>query len=333
MAIASSRRPKVQTDESTYLTSFVTAMLEEQHAKGSGYAAAPQLAKFTGEAGLEAARNARHAVGGQRLPTGVYPVILGPQPVSDLVVNLLLPSLTSESFYSCRSAFLGEMGRPIASEMLTLYDHGALRGAVGSKALTCEGLPTGRTDLIREGVLGSLLSSHYETQRLLRDPHGREKLGINPLEHPDTLTPRNGFRLSSRGVRQFDALPSVTATNVFIEGSVPHTTESLLQLVGNGVYVGRIWYTYPMNGLRAGDFTCTVVADSYLIRNGQLGPPLQGNTIRITGNIRALLHNILGLTKRTRPILVWGSEEVVYAPELAVRELQLTEIAHFMESV
>jgi PmbA protein len=37
--------------------------------------------------------------------------------------------------------------------------------------------------------------------------------------------------------------------------------EELLRRVGNGPYIGRIWYTYPINGARAGDFTCTVTAD------------------------------------------------------------------------
>jgi len=67
IAIASTHMPKVQTDESTSVTSFVTGMVERYHAKGSGYAAATHLAKFKGEAGGEAARNAVSAVGGQRL--------------------------------------------------------------------------------------------------------------------------------------------------------------------------------------------------------------------------------------------------------------------------
>jgi PmbA protein len=248
------------------------------------------------------------------------------------MTNLILPSLTAEAFYSCRSAFLGEVGRPVAAD-ISIYDQGNLRGFVGSRAITCEGLPTGRTDLIRRGVLQGLLSNHYQTQLLLRDPDARDKLGLNPKDHPQALTPRNGFRLSNRGGRQYDALPSIAATNVFLEGSVPHTTATLLSLVNHGVYVGRIWYTYPMNGLRAGDFTCTVVGDSYLIRDGRLAAPLQSNTIRITGNIRQVLQNILGMTKQTRPIIGWGADEVVYAPEIAVRGLHLTEIAQFMDSV
>ncbi len=333
MAVASTRMPKVQTDESTAVTSYITSMVERKQAKGSGYAAATHLAKFKGEAGGEAARNAVKAADGQRIPSGTYKVVLGPQPVSDLMTNLILPSLSADAFYSCQSAFLGELGRSVASDMLTIYDHGAAKGCVASKHLTCEGLPTGRTDLIKGGMLQGLLSSHYETQRLLRDPRAREKLGMNPQEHPDILVPRNGFRLSNRGGRQFDVLPSIAATNVFIEGAAPYTTNGLLGLVGDGVYVGRIWYTYAMNGLRAGDFTCTVVGDSYLIKDGRIAAPIQGNSIRITGNVRHLLANLLGITKQARPVIGWAADEVVYAPEIAVQNLQLSEIAQFMESV
>ncbi|MFQ5991872.1 MAG: TldD/PmbA family protein [Nitrospiraceae bacterium] len=333
IAVGSTRLPKVQTDESTFIKSFVTAMVERQQAKGSGYAATTHLSKFKGEAGAEAARSAIMATGGQRFPSGTYTVVFGPQAVSDLMGNLVLPSLGADAFYSSRSAFLGELGRPVASEILTIYDQGVAKGWVGSRAITCEGLPAGRTDLIRGGVLQGLLSNHYESQRLRHDPRAREKLGLNPHDHPEALSPRNGFRVSSRGGRQFDVQPSIAATNVCIEGNVPHSSEGLLSLVGNGLYIGRIWYTYAINGLRAGDFTCTVVGDSYLIKDGHLSTPLQANTIRVTGNIRQLLTNVIGVTKKARPILGWGADEVIYAPELAVKGITLSEIAQYMETV
>jgi PmbA protein len=333
MALASTRAPKVRTDESTFVTSSITAMVERKQAKGSGYATVTHLAQFKGETGSQAAAGAIRSTGGQRLSSGRYPVVLGPQPVADLMTNVILPSLSADAFFSSRSAFLGELGRPIAASLLSIYDHGAAKGLVGTRAFTCEGFPTGRTDLIKRGVLEGLLSNHYETERLTRDPLARQKLGISPKDHPEALAPRNGFRLSSRGGRQFDVPPAIAATNVCIEGADPHTTDSLLRLVENGVYIGRIWYTYPMNGLRAGDFTCTVVGDSYLIKNGALAAPLQPNTIRITGNIKSLLRNVAGVTKRATPLVGWGADEVIYAPEIAVRDLQLTEIAQFMEAV
>jgi len=333
MAIGSSRLPKVQTDESTLITSFVTAMVEREGAKGSGYACSTRLNNLRGTAGTEAAKNAVAAVGGVRIKDGEYAVILGPQPVTDLTNNLLLPSLSVGAFYDCSSAFHGHLGRKVASETLTIYDHGALPGHMGSKGLTCEGLPTGRTDLIKDGMLVGLLSSFYETERLLHDPEGKSKLGAPPEEHMRAMVPRNGFRFTGSGGRRFDLAPSVSPTNVMIEGRDKKTLEDLLYEVRDGVYIGRIWYTYPINGLRSGDFTTTVIGDSFLIKDGKLGAPLKANTVRINDNIHHVLQNISGIAKKGKGTVVWAADEVVYAPEIAVSRLKLTEIAGYVESL
>jgi predicted Zn-dependent protease len=333
IAIGSSHLPKVQTDESTFISSFITAMVEREDAKGTGFACTTQLNKFRGEAGAEAARNAIAAVGGVRIKGGEYRVILGPQPVADLLNNLILPSLSADSFYDRSSAFHGHLGRQVAPATVSMYDHGALPGQVGSKGITCEGLPTGRTDLIKDGILVGLLSSFYETERLLRDPEAKEKLGIPPESCKSALVPRNGFRFSSGGGRRFDAVPTISPTNVFIMGREEKTLDELLREIGNGVYIGRIWYTYPINGLRAGDFTCTVVGDSFLIQDGKLGAPLKANSIRINDSIHNVLRQIIGMTKKSRPMVVWDSEEVVHAPEIAVSRLKLSEIAGYMDAL
>ena len=333
MAIGSSRLPKIQTDESTLIASSVTAMVEQRGAKGSGYTCTTHFAKFRGEAGVEAARNAVAAVGGVRIKDGDYAVILGPQPVTDLMNNLVLPSLSAGSMYDCSSTFHGQLGRQVASETLSIYDHGALPGHMGSKGLTCEGLPTGRTELIKDGMLVGLLSSFYETERILHDPDAKEKLGVAPEDYRSALVPRNGFRFSGNGGRHFDITPSVSSTNVFIESRDKKTLEDLLVEVRDGVYIGRIWYTYPINGLRAGDFTGTVVGDSFLIKDGKLATPVKANTVRINDNIHRLLRNITGITKRRRGTVVWAADEVVYAPEIAVSSLKLNEIASYVESL
>src|SRR5262249_53292926 len=103
--------------------------------------------------------------------------------------------------------------------------------------------------------------------------------------------------------------------------------------VGEGLYVGRIWYTYPINGLQAGDFTCTVVGDSYLIRDGRLAAPLKANAVRISDNITSVLEGILGVTREAKATTVWGSDEVVYAPSIAVTALRVDEIAGFVDTL
>ena len=333
VAIASTHMPRVQTDESTLITAFATAMVESHGAKGSGAFAGTRLDHFTDEAGAEAAHHAIAAIGGERVPSGEYTVVFGRQPVADLLNNIVVPACTARAFYSERTPFLGQLGRRVASPELTISDHGALPGLVGSKGITCEGLPTGRTDLIKEGVLVGCLSNWYETQRLIKDKALREKLGAAGAEAERALAPRNGFRFGAGGGRQFDAEPGIAASNVIVEGAAPVSLEELLRTVRDGLYVGRIWYTYPINGLRAGDFTCTVVADSYIIRDGRLAAPLKANAIRINENIGKILNSIVGITKDVRGTIVWAADEVVYAPEIAVRGVRVDEIAAFMEEL
>ena len=65
---------------------------------------------------------------------------------------------------------------------------------------------------------------------------------------------------------------------------------------GTGLYMGRIWYTYPINGLQAGDFTCR--GRRLLPHPGRphLGP-LKANVVRISDNITSVLEGILGATR------------------------------------
>ncbi|MGH7414024.1 MAG: TldD/PmbA family protein [Candidatus Rokuibacteriota bacterium] len=332
VAIASTAMPEPQADESTFMSASATAMVEAADAKGSGWSLCARLEHFTDEAGGEAAGNAVAALDGERVPSGDYPVIFGPQPVADLCNNLIVPSCQAGSFYSSSTPFLGRLGKPVAARGLSIYDHGAMPGLAGSRGITCEGLPTGRTDLIRDGVLVGLLTHWYDTQRLLHDEAAREKLGVDPSAAGAALVPRNGFRYDGAG-RSFDTTPGTSASNVIVEGADPVSLDQLAARVGNGLYVGRIWYTYPINGLRAGDFTCTVVGDSFIIRDGRIAAPLKANTVRINDNLTRLLGAVVGTTKEPRGTPVWAADEVVYAPAIAVAGVHVDAIAGFMEEL
>ena len=333
IAIASTAMPTAQTDESTLITAFVTAMVEARDAKGSGWSTGTRLDHFTEEAGVDAAQNAIAALDGVRVPTGDYTVVFGCQPLTDLLNNLIVPACMAGSFYSSNTPFRGRLGRRVAHPSLTIYDHGAMPGLTGSKAITCEGLPTGRTELIREGVLVGCLADWYAGQRLLRDAELSAKLGATGDAAARALVARNGFRFGAGGGRQSDTTPATAASNVILEGADAISRDELLQRVGDGLYIGRIWYTYPINGLSAGDFTCTVVADSYRIRDGRLAEPLRPNTLRIDDNLATVLNNIVGITKDAKSTIVWAADEVAYVPEIAVRGVHVNEIAGFMEDL
>src|SRR6185503_13923650 len=109
--------------------------------------------------------------------------------------------------------------------------------------------------------------------------------------------------------------------------------DEMIRNVEAGLYIGRIWYCYPINGLRAGDFTCTVVGDSYIIRDGRIAAPLRANAIRINDNIQTILNSVVGVTRDLRGTIVWAADEVVYTPEIAVTGVRVEEIAGFMEDL
>ncbi|MFY9462339.1 MAG: metallopeptidase TldD-related protein [Candidatus Sungiibacteriota bacterium] len=334
MAIASFAMPDVESDESSMCVTSVTAMIEAKNAKGSGFFAGKSLEELK-SGGPTAAKmaidSAIATMSGERIESGDYIVVFGPQAVAELVNNLVAPGLTSGAIFAEGSPFQGEFLKDIASPLLSIYDDGANPEFMGAKGVTCEGLPTGRTDLVWDGKFVGLLSSHYDYQRMLRDPEYARKLGAAPSEHKTALWPRNGFRFSGGAGRHFTSDPSCSGSNIIITSSGKEPLEKLLSQVGNGVYIGRMWYVYPINGARAGDFTGTVTADSYLIENGKLSRPLKPNAVRVNDNIKGLLMRIAGVSDRLKAVNLWGADEAMYAPDILVEGVHLDSIAESLE--
>lgn len=314
-------------DEAAHASASITAMIESDNAKGSGWEIGVRLRNFMPEeAGIKAATSAINSRHGRRVPDGRYKIVLGSQPVADLLGNIVLPSLSLSVVDAASSTFHGKYGQKVTDSRITIYDIGAIRDLPMSRRYTCEGLPTGRTDLIKNGVLTGFLSNNYYRNKVLNDPSSREKIGADPASIENALVPRNGFRPGESMVRSFTARPSIVSTNVIVETPEIIPFDDMLKTIGNGIYVGRIWYTYPINGLLAGDFTCTVVGDSYIIEGGKIVAPLKPNSVRIADNIHNLLNQVIGITGDVRPVILWGSPEVIYSPEIAVQDISLYSI-------
>lgn len=252
-------------------------------------------------------------------------MVFGPQPVAEILNYMVIPSLTTGAFQAASTAFHGRFGAQVMDARLTLIDDpGAARGAI-RRRLTCEGLPARRTTLIEDGRLVGLLSNFYDSHRLATDEHRADKLG--PLGPAEVAFPAaSGYRLGETAARRFDAGPGTAATNVIMRARGGVSERELIRAVGEGIYVGRVWYTYPINGQRAGDFTCTVSGDSWLIRGGRLAVPLAPNALRINANIGQVFAHPLGVGNRAAPVLVWGAPEAYYTIALAARDIPLSAI-------
>jgi PmbA protein len=329
IAIFNSNFAEVRTDESAHFNASVTAIIESLDAKGTATTLGDSTAAMRRDArvlGRHAVRRALALSHGARPEAGKFRVALGPQPIAEILNYMVMGSLTTGAFHAASSAYHAKFGAPVMDSRLSLADDPAFGAGAIRRRITCEGIPTRRVELIRDGKLVGLLSNFYDTHRILTDEHRSEKLGAGAPAKLD-FPPLSGYRLGEGGGRRFDASPGSAGTNVVMRARGGVADRELVRAVGDGIYVGRIWYTYPINGQRAGDFTCTVTGDSYLIRGGKIAEPLAPNCLRINANIAQVFEYSLAVGSRPRPATVWGSPEAYYVPAIAAGSIALAEVA------
>ncbi|HSG30174.1 MAG TPA: TldD/PmbA family protein [Thermodesulfobacteriota bacterium] len=302
------------SDTSQFISSAVTSMIENENAKGTGWNVGNSINDFDPTiAGSMAAKSAINSIGGKRIESGKYKVIFGPQAVAMLFSEMIISALSLNSIDKGNSPYGKKIGQIVANKNLNIYDDGSMKEGPASKRFTCEGVLTGRTDLIEKGRLVGFLTNNYYAK----------KLQSNIIEFPA----RNGFKFGRGGGRDYKRQNSIYATNFVIEGNRETDSAELLSKVKNGIYIGRLWYLYPVYGLAKADFTGTVIGDSYIIENGKIISALKPNSVRITDNFVKLLNDVIGISKEKKPTQLWDAEEVIHAPEIAVKGIRLNSIA------
>src|SRR6202040_3066857 len=90
---------------------------------------------------------------GERPPANNYRVLLGPQPIAEIINYMVLPSLTTGAFQAASSAYHGRFGTRVTDPRLSLIDDPFAQAGPIRRDITCEGLPAARTELIRDGHL------------------------------------------------------------------------------------------------------------------------------------------------------------------------------------
>ncbi len=328
IALTSSNFVDVRADESAYFSSSVTALIESIDAKGTASAvgrSATDMRRVAARLGREAAGRALRMHHGVRPEAKSYRVVFGPQPVAEIINYMILGSLTTGAFHAASSAYHAKFTGEVMDKRLSLFDDPLMRNGAVIRAITCEGIPAQRVELIRDGKLVGLMSNFYDSHRLATDEERAEKLGI-PAGKVPTFPPLNGYRLGEGGGRRFDQSPGSSGTNIVMKARQGIDDDAVIRKARDGLYIGRVWYTYPINGQRAGDFTCTVSGDSYVIRNGRLAEPIAPNALRINSNIENVFRSIVAAGKRSHAAIVWGSSESFHVPALGCEDITVAVV-------
>ncbi|MEN6412573.1 MAG: TldD/PmbA family protein [Veillonellales bacterium] len=216
------------------------------------------------EVGKEAAWNAGLLLGAKRIHTVKAAVVLPPY-IAASFCSVLIPALCADSVQKGRSIFKNKLGQKVVSSLFTLTDDGRLADGIATCPVDGEGVPTGKHDLIIDGVLNQYLYNTYTAKK-------------------------DGVSSTGNGMRgSFKTMPEVGPTNIYIQpGTTPR--EKLIAEVQNGFYVTNVMGMHTANPI-SGDFS--VGAAGVWIKNGQMTQPVRG--VAIAGNILDLFAGIDGV--------------------------------------
>jgi TldD protein len=208
-----------------------------------------------------AAQRAVDLLSAETVVGGRYPVVLNPS-LAGVFIHEAFGHLSESDFVyeNPKAQEMMVLGRRFGSEILTVFDDGSLPGLRGAHKYDDEGTPTGRTDLIREGVLIGRLHSRETAAKMGEAPTGNARA--------------TGYRYP----------PIVRMTNTAIEGG-DTSLEEMIGEIDLGVYACNMFGGQTM--LENFSFSS---AYAYMIRDGQIAELVKD--VILAGNLFTTLENI-----------------------------------------
>jgi PmbA protein len=219
--------------------------------------------------GREAARLAVSALKAKKTETKNTSVIFTPIALQQLLYFTLINAVKADYVQRGQSAFKGRIGENVASENVTIYDDGLLKGGLRTWKFDGEGVPQQITPIIEQGILRNFIYDNYTAKK-----EGKESTG-------------NASRAG------YVSTPTVGATNFrFALGTT--TPEDLLGEVKDGILVYYLQGAHSSNPA-SGEFS-VVATPAWKIKNGELayatkGAMLAGNVFDVLRNVSALANN------------------------------------------
>ncbi len=219
----------------------------------------------------EAAHRAVNLLEAPPCEGGVYPVILDPELAGVFAHEAFGHLSEADGLYeNPKMRDLMYVGREMGAKGLNIVDDGSMPGMLGSSGVDDEGTPTGKTDLIREGVLAGHLHGLETAGKMKASPTG-----------------------NARAIRR-DVPPIVRMTNTYIEGG-DEDVEEMIGDIDDGIYACSMQGGQTMMEM----FTFSA-GYAYRIRNGQVGELIRDVTL--TGNVFETLQNMDGFGNDFRMI-------------------------------
>jgi len=223
--------------------------------------------------GREAARLAVSALKAKKIETRSTEVVFTQFALQQLLYFTLINAVKSDFVQRNQSALKGRIGEKVASETVTIYDDGLLKGGLRTWRFDGEGTPQQRTLIIEKGVLRNFIYDNYTAEK-----EGKESTG-------------NAARAG------YISTPNIEATNFnIIAGNRP--PEELVGTIDDGLLVYYLQGAHSSNPA-SGEFS-VVATPAWKIKNGEIAHAIKG--AMLAGNIFQTLKSISALANNERKI-------------------------------
>ena len=191
---------------------------------------------------------------------GKSPVVLGPNVVG-VFVHEAFGHLAEADLALSGGVLANNLGKKIASDVVTFYDDGTIDGAFGSFRYDDEGVPAQKAQLVKDGVVTGLLHNRETAQKFNAEPTGNARA--------------ENFRVE----------PIIRMRNTFMAPR-DHSLEELVEDIRSGYYLKSF-----RGGQANLDGTFQVgIQEAYEIVNGEIGDPVRNASI--SGNTLETLFKV-----------------------------------------
>jgi len=244
--------------------------------------------------GRSAGRKALERLGGKRIPSGTYPVILHNHVASEFL-SLLAHSFLSDQVQKGKSPLKGRQGENFFSPLLTIVDDGRYPKGIWTFPIDGEGMPSQRTSLVIQGEINGFLYDRYWANR-------ENRSSSNSLVRSTGNSRRHGIK----------SPPGIGISNLFIEPgdlTLPNLKGNLFQ----GLVVEEVMGLHTVDPI-SGDFSLGCSGD--WIDRGEKVHPVK--SIAMAGNLFELFRRIIGVGEDLRFFGGIGS------PSLLIKELLIS---------
>ena len=191
---------------------------------------------------------------------GAFPAVIGPNVVG-VFIHEAMGHLAEADLTLSGSVLFDKLGKQIASDIVTVYDDGTVKGAFGSFRYDDEGVRSQKTALIEKGTLTGLMHNRETAAKLNMEPTGNARA--------------EDFRFE----------PIIRMRNTYL-ASGDSSFEELIEDVDFGYYLKSF-----RGGQANLDGTFQVgIQEAYEIIKGKLGDPVRSASI--SGNTLETLRKV-----------------------------------------